>query len=381
MPPKNAKGVRAAKIRAQNRAAISFIPLPTTVPKVITPTVAILPLGVVSNQDINFTKDVIIKHLGLNVRVLAPDYNIDHMYVQCRAQYDADQILEHLFNKLPEDCTRIMGVLSQDMYAAGRTFVFGYAHLRDGVAVYSTKRLQERWYGRNENIELEHSRSLRCIVHEMGHTFGAPHCEDYSCVMHAVCTVQNLDELPITYCYNDNERVNKNKLDDVSSAKGQFARAGANLRRKNIYAAIRYYKVACMLDPSNFSYYNDLGVAELAYNNREQAMIAFQNAINRGANIPHPYYNMGICHRDTYHGVQAATPYFVKGLSYEIDKAAGHKYLCGLYFNLFHDVSMAQWHYTKYYELGGNEDLFGFLRSMTSSNKPNDMNVSACMQK
>src|SRR6185436_19085774 len=80
---------------------------------------------------------------------------------RARGQYDADRLLELLFENLPDPALRIVGVLDADMYAAGRTFVFGYAHLRDGVAVYSVARLREEWYGRPVDEEKQRSRTYR----------------------------------------------------------------------------------------------------------------------------------------------------------------------------------------------------------------------------
>src|SRR5262245_536045 len=58
-----------------------------------------------------------------------------------RKQLDADEVLDVLFDKLSLDVSRVIGVTHFDLFAEGRNFVFGYAHMRDRIAVFSTWRL------------------------------------------------------------------------------------------------------------------------------------------------------------------------------------------------------------------------------------------------
>src|SRR5262245_2904172 len=88
-----------------------------------------------------------------------------------RLQHDADALLEALFDRLPLDVCRIVGVTDADLFADARNYVFGYAHMRDRVAVVSTCRLVSLG-------QLE-----KAVVHELGHTFHAPHCHADRCVM------------------------------------------------------------------------------------------------------------------------------------------------------------------------------------------------------
>jgi archaemetzincin len=313
-----------------------------------------VPLGPVPDGELQLGEEVIGALLGARVlqlpRLALPAACFD----RGRGQYDADRLLELLFELLPDTALRIVGVLDVDMFAAGRTFVFGYAHLRDGVAVYSMARLREEWYGRPPDDGLQRSRSFRALAHEIGHTFGNPHCEAPDCVMAAVSQVDSLDALPASYCEPCLRRLRRGLLVSPTSAEGRFQRAGALLRRRYLPRAIEVYREAAHKAPLEPRYHNDLGVALLQASDRDGARAAFRRATELSAAFPHPYYNLGIlCREDG--GADAAERWFSEGLRRDPDALAAHRYLGRLYEELFNDAGRAQRHYAAYVELGGSD--------------------------
>jgi archaemetzincin len=83
----------------------------------------------------------------------------------------------------------LLAVTSFDLYIPILTFVFGEAQLNGPCAVLSTHRLRQEMYGLAPDVELLQQRTLKEAMHELGHTMGLTHCEDYTCVMapsHAV---------------------------------------------------------------------------------------------------------------------------------------------------------------------------------------------------
>jgi archaemetzincin len=326
--------------------------------------VAVQPLGTVPDTELEFVDDVIGALLGARTIRLPAIRVPDGLWDRNRAQYDADRLLDLLFERLPDRALRIVGVLDADMYASGRTFVFGYAHLRDGVAVYSVARLREQWYGRVADREKEHARSYRALAHELGHTFGNPHCEGPGCVMRAVSQVDSLDALGPGYCERCLRRVRRGLLIAPSSAEGQFLRGGALLRRRQVSRAIEAYRLATERGPLEPRYFNDLGVALLAAADREAARRSFRRATELSADFPHPYYNLGILCREEG-GPDAAEHFFTEGLRRDPDQVAAHRYLGRLYEELFGDAVRACRHYRAYLELGGTEEeIAARLRSL-----------------
>ena len=316
--------------------------------------VAIQPLGAVAIGDLRFLEEVVQALLGARAIVL-PELALEASYFDAgRRQWDADRLLDLLFSRLPDEAMRILGVLDADMFAAGRTFVFGYAHLRDGVGVYSLARLREEWYQRPIDQTQLHARVYRAVAHEVGHTFGNPHCETPGCVMGAVSHVESLDALGPSYCPECMRRVRRGLTVAPSSAEGKFQRAGALLRRKMPRRAVDAYREATAKAPLEARYHNDLGVALLGLGDRVDARAAFHRAADLACDFPHPFYNLGILHREEGL-VDEAERCFSLGLSRDADPVNAHRYLGKLYDELFADAARARRHYLAYLELGGAE--------------------------
>jgi archaemetzincin len=331
-----------------------YIPPPMRATRRAPGPLAVLPLGAVQPADLDFADEVVGTLLGARTLRLPAARLPSAFFDVARGQFDADRLLELLFDSLPDGAMRIIGVLDADMFAAGRTFVFGYAHLRDGVAVYSVARLREEWYGRACDEEKMHARTYRALAHELGHTFGNPHCEQPGCVMRAVAQIESLDALGPSYCESCLRRVRRGLTISPSSAEGCFLRAGALLRRRYLPRAIERYREATEKAPLEPRYFNDLGVALLAAGDRDGARRAFRRATDLSAEFPHPYYNLGILCREEG-GADAAERYFTEGLRRDPDPVAAHRYLGKLYEELFGDVGRARRHYRAYLELGGGE--------------------------
>ncbi|MCK5482717.1 MAG: hypothetical protein KAJ13_03410 [Gemmatimonadetes bacterium] len=51
--------------------------------------------------------------------------------------------------------------------------------------------------GSGERLE---ERTIKEVVHEVGHTFGLIHCHDYNCVMHAATYVEDVDLKSTRFC-------------------------------------------------------------------------------------------------------------------------------------------------------------------------------------
>ena len=99
-----------------------------------------------------------------------------------RGQYHSSEILAWL-DKNPRGGGRVLALIDSDLYIPILTFVFGEARLGPGPAVVSSYRLRQEFYGLPADEELLYQRLLREAVHELGHTMGLRHCDDYQCAM------------------------------------------------------------------------------------------------------------------------------------------------------------------------------------------------------
>jgi archaemetzincin len=95
---------------------------------------------------------------------------------------------------------RTLGVTAADLYIPILTFVFGEAHLDGHCAVVSYRRLTQEFYGLPPDPVMTAQRLMKEAVHEVGHTYGLTHCDDYECVMAAAHSVEWLDLRGDTFC-------------------------------------------------------------------------------------------------------------------------------------------------------------------------------------
>jgi archaemetzincin len=117
-----------------------------------------------------------------------------------RKQYHSTAILKELLHNLPPDADKALGIVSFDLFVPILTFVFGEAQLNGKVAVVSTARLEQTFYGLPPNQPLLHRRLIKEMKHELGHTFGLRHCPQKSCVMSLAANVSDVDLKGLTFC-------------------------------------------------------------------------------------------------------------------------------------------------------------------------------------
>jgi archaemetzincin len=318
------------------------------------PVIQILPLGPVSRADLDGVSRAIETRFRCRAEILPTVLLPAHAWRAERTQYDADVLLEYLFDRLPLNVMRLVGLTEADLFADGRNFVFGYAHMRDRVAVFSTRRLRESYWGRDDQETLYRARIDKALVHELGHTFHVPHCEESRCVMHQVEFLWQLDELDLAYCPTCEGSVHAVAALGVSSSTAIFELAGSYMRRRRFERAAATYAEAAAREPTNAHYHNDHGVALLAVGNREAAASAFERAVRLAPASPHGYYNLGIVSRERG-DTSNADRYFSHALSLDGDRLAALRYLGILHDDYFRDVERAQKFYHRYRAAGGTD--------------------------
>ncbi len=138
--------------------------------------------------------------LGVSCRVL--DWRVDAGFAELpeRGQFHSHRLLARLAEQAPADGARLVGVTALDLSVPVFSYVFGEGQMGGRCAIVSLCRLQEEFYGLPENAGLLEERLLKEAIHELGHTLGLTHCDDWQCVMSASHTVERLDVKTAEFC-------------------------------------------------------------------------------------------------------------------------------------------------------------------------------------
>jgi archaemetzincin len=117
-----------------------------------------------------------------------------------RNQYFSTKILERLGSVSSDADSRVLGLTAVDLYVPVLTFVFGEAQMHGRCALVSCHRLREEFYGLPARADLLEERLLKEAIHEIGHTFGLAHCDNWECVMTSSHAVERLDVKTAEFC-------------------------------------------------------------------------------------------------------------------------------------------------------------------------------------
>ncbi|MEO0107165.1 MAG: archaemetzincin family Zn-dependent metalloprotease [candidate division WOR-3 bacterium] len=130
--------------------------------------------------------------LGKSV-ILNEKFNVPYdAYNPLRSQYEAERIIENVFNKMPLQCNIGIVIVNVDIYAPKMNFIFGMAEPLKRIALVSTYRLDDR-----EKLK---ERLGKEIVHEVGHLLGLGHCSNPVCVMYFSNTIYDTDRKANYFC-------------------------------------------------------------------------------------------------------------------------------------------------------------------------------------
>lgn len=169
--------------------------------------VYLVPLGALpAAADAQVLREFTEIFYGLETRLL-PGLKLAGLHVTERVHFGNRQllstdILERLAKRLPDDAYAAIAITGIDLYPEPDwNFVFGQASLSERVGVYSLARYDPAFHGETlaepERSRKMLRRSLKVLVHELGHMFGIAHCTAFHCVMNGSNHLAETDAQPL----------------------------------------------------------------------------------------------------------------------------------------------------------------------------------------
>jgi archaemetzincin len=135
-----------------------------------------------------------------SLNVLNLEYDIEKTFSKERGQYYSSQIIADISQFTGKETGKVLLITDADLYVPVLTFVFGEAQLNGKHSIISVCRLHEEFYSEVSDDELLIKRTMKEVLHELGHNFGLLHCIDWDCVMHSSQGIEEVDIKGKFYC-------------------------------------------------------------------------------------------------------------------------------------------------------------------------------------
>lgn len=157
--------------------------------------------------------DLLSRFYGVPVRFLEP-LNLNSLD---ESAFEGDQegsgrrlFTDYVLGRLrsgphrPNDVAAMLALTPLDLARNDQgAWAFGQASLVDRVAVVSLFRQGDP----NVDFTLSLRRTLKTCLHEVGHSFGIPHCAAYQCGMNGSSHREEADRRPLWFCAEDEMKV------------------------------------------------------------------------------------------------------------------------------------------------------------------------------
>jgi len=157
---------------------------------------------------VSFSNHTLLKKIFLNLRIIFPnkvflasaDINHHQAFSIERNQYYSSRLISDAIPQTTGLTGKVILLAEFDLYVPVFTFIFGEAQLNGKISIVSVCRLHEEFYTGKTEDELLIKRSLKEILHELGHNYGLYHCKDWDCVMHSSPIIEQVDIKGEFYC-------------------------------------------------------------------------------------------------------------------------------------------------------------------------------------
>ena len=162
--------------------------------------IASVPIGDVDGALLEYLTLILPQPFAIPCTISRGGVDFDDCYHETRRQYHSTQLLAKLLTAGGESQKKVLGVTDLDLFIPIFTFVFGEAQVGGRVALMSTHRLHQEFYGLPKDRRLLFARAEKEAIHELGHARGLAHCRSFDCVMRFSNSVEQVDLKPCNFC-------------------------------------------------------------------------------------------------------------------------------------------------------------------------------------
>jgi archaemetzincin len=160
----------------------------------------LVPIGSLPAEALDWIESATAEWVPLPIRRLPRIEIPENAFDVSRGQYQSVEIMKMLAQIAPSDALRVLGVTNVDLAIPMLSFLFGQAQFEGHIAVVSLCRLHQEFYGLPARENLLRERTVKEVLHELGHTFGLVHCSDPSCAMSLATHIELVDSKSEKYC-------------------------------------------------------------------------------------------------------------------------------------------------------------------------------------
>jgi len=111
----------------------------------------------------------------IEIKIIHTLDEIEFAYNSQRQQYNASMLLYELKKYVKNEFEILIGITDKDLYDYSLNFIFGEAYINTAIVSINRFKTGEK--------KLLYERTIKTIIHELGHIFGLDHCKNTNCVM------------------------------------------------------------------------------------------------------------------------------------------------------------------------------------------------------
>lgn len=164
------------------------------------PNITLVSFGRFENDFLDKLVEGVTNEFQIPVKAKEGFIDLSDYYDPVRRQYNGNSLLKEVDTRYSFDSLKTIGLFNVDLFVPILTYIFGQAHLDGRTGIVSLYRLSNERYGIDADEKVLLERTIKEVIHELGHTFGLIHCHTPTCVMRSSTYVEDLDQKSVNLC-------------------------------------------------------------------------------------------------------------------------------------------------------------------------------------